>query len=633
MASWTEAIPVLVVLAGLLFVPGWLVVRALGARGLESVAIAPALSVGVLGGWATAAAAVGVRWSLPLYGVATVATTILAGLGARLGRRPPPRLPVRRRWLGRPSLSAAIAVGVGVAVTLATLLPAIGRPDELVDSPDAVFHLNRIRLLLDTGNFAPTNGSLYPSGFHAWTATGMLAVHAPILAAANAATVVLAALVWPLGCVALVRQALGPSRLLLYAGGLASAAFIAFPTMLLGWGVLWPNLMGTALTSGALALMLEAARSRSRGQVLAFLASLPGLALVHPNAVISLVVFALAWFFAARLRAGVLGHSPWRAVVRDSLAVAAALAAGMLAAPLLSSRLAATQAYSWPGHVPVPTAVVELVGGRLQVTSVAWGLLLLLGLGTWWILTRARAAVPVLAMWLAAVVLYVLAASSTLEGTALVTGYWYNDKVRLAALATVPGVVMVAAAAPAIRRLLLRVPGLRRAPLAAGVAALAAVPLLSVVADHADRSRLLRDYFHPAPPERIILDPARQADLERLAAFVPSGQSVVGRPENGSPLLYALTGTRTLYRSIPMPPSGDELLIGTGLRDVATRPDVCAALRRRDVRFALESPDVYWLDHPDRSSGLVRLATAPGLVKVATAGRYTLYRITACGFG
>ena len=82
-----------------------------------------------------------------------------------------------------------------------------------------------------------------------------------MLPGTNVATIVLAALVWPIGCVALVRHALGTSRLVTYAAGFASAAFIAFPTILLGWGVLWPNLMATALTPGALALMLQAARS------------------------------------------------------------------------------------------------------------------------------------------------------------------------------------------------------------------------------------------------------------------------------------------------------------------------------------------------------------------------------------
>ena len=62
---------------------------------------------------------------------------------------------------------------------LVTILPAIGRPDELVDSPDAVYHLNRIRLFLDTGNFSIVHPTFYPNGFHAWIATGLQSGAAP----------------------------------------------------------------------------------------------------------------------------------------------------------------------------------------------------------------------------------------------------------------------------------------------------------------------------------------------------------------------------------------------------------------------------------------------------------------------
>ncbi len=136
---------------------------------------------------------------------------------------------------------------------------------------------------------------------------------------------------------------------------------------------------------------------------------------------------------------------------------------GLVAAPAVSALLASTQSYEWKDRVSIWTALVEVVGGRLQIADVLWGLAVLIALGIGWIALRARAALPVVAMWAACVVLYVMAASSTQSWTALVTGYWYNDKVRLASLAAVPGVVLVAAAAPAVRALLRRVPGARRA--------------------------------------------------------------------------------------------------------------------------------------------------------------------------
>lgn len=635
--TWVGMVPAFLVLSAVLFVPGWLVVRALGARGLEAVAVAPAVSVGVVAAWATVAQRLGMQWGwLPLLVVtlasAGIAWVVALGLGrtTRFGAPPDPDLTPARRLLGRPRPDAVVAIVIGVVLALVTILPSMGRPAELVDSPDAVYHLNRIRLFLETGNFSIANPTFYPNGFHAWIATGLMSGAAAVLPGTNVATIVLAAVVWPVGCVALVRHVLGTSRLVTYAAGLASAAFIAFPTILLGWGVLWPNLMGTALTPGALALMLQAARSRRVGQWLAFAATVPGLALIQPNSLVALVLFALVWFVTARLRAGVLGHTSWLVVARDLGAVAVVLGIGLLAAPLVSARLASTQSYEWKDRVSIWTALVEVVGGRLQIPTVLWGLVLLLPLGIGWIVLRARAAIPILAMWVACVVLYVMAASSTASWTALVTGYWYNDKVRLASLAAVPGVVIVAAAAPAMRALLRRNPALGAQPTVAAVAALALIPLVTVVADRTTRDRMLTEFFQPADPTHVILSRTAQEDLRELSASIPAGEGVVGRPENGSPLMFALFGTNTLYRSIPIPTTGDEIVIGTGFNDLVNRPDVCEALARHDIRWAVGSPHVYWLDRPERSSGLVDLDQNPGLEKVRTVGDYRLYRITGC---
>ncbi|WP_020142749.1 DUF6541 family protein [Terracoccus sp. 273MFTsu3.1] len=633
MAHWVETIPAFVVLTVVLFLPGWLVVRALGARGLEALAVSPAVSVGIIAVCATLAQRVGVRWGLLPLVVVTALAVAVAWLGMRLFGRHDPELGATRRLLGRPRPDAVVAIAIGAVLALATILPAIGRPDELVDSPDAVYHLGRIKTFLETGNFSIANPTFYPNGFHSWIATSLLPGVADVLPGTNVATIVLAALVWPIGCVALVRHALGTSRLVTYAAGFASAAFIAFPTILLGWGVLWPNLMATALTPGALALMLQAARSGRIGQWLAFVAAMPGLAMIQPNALVALVLFALVWFVTARVRAGLLHHVSWWVVARDLAIVAVVGVAGLVAAPVVSAQLASTQSYEWKDRVSVWTALVEVVGGRLQIPDLLWGVVVLIALGIGWIALRARAALPVVAMWGAVVVLYVMAASSTTSWTSLVTGYWYNDKVRLASLAAVPGVVLVAAAAPALRELLRKVPGLGSRPAVVGLTAVLVIPLLTLGLNGATRERMLTGFFQPDEPKKVILSFEAQDSLRRLDALIPPGQGVVGRPENGSPLMWPLFGTNTLYRSIPIPTTGDEIVIGTGFDDMANRPDVCAAMARHDIRWAIDSTHVYWLDRPERSSGLKDLADVDGVEPVRTDGDYTLYRVTGCGLG
>ncbi len=631
MATWTESIPVFVTFAIVTFLPGWLVVRALGTRGIESLAVSPIVTVTVIATSTTVSAALGLRWSWLLVAGSTLAFAGGGWLLTRLARRQPALSP-GRRLLGRPHPDVAFASALGALLALATILPVVGRPDELVDSPDVVYHLDRIRLFLETGNFSLTNPSFYPNGFHAWVATGLMGTHTQIVAGTNVATILLAAVVWPVGVVALVRHALAPSRLVTYAAGLASGAFVSFPTILLGWGVLWPNLMGTAMTPAALVLMLQAGRRRTLPHVLAFAAAVPGLGLIQPNALFALMVFAVAWYLAARLRAAVLRHQSWRRVAPELFLALLVLATAVLTAPLVSKSIASTQSYAWE-RVDLWTALTEILGGRLQISTILWGLVGLMALGSIWIVWRARAAVPVLAMWLATVVLYIMAAASPWAWTDLLTGSWYNDKVRLASLAAVPGVVMVSAAAPLLRWWLTRTAAFARHPLPAAVLALAAIPLGTVVADHSDRAALLETFFHPAQPERVILSQAAQGQLAVLAAKIPRGAGVVSRPENGSPLMYALFGTNTLYRSLPVLSSGDNGLIGAGFSKVTTRPDVCAALARHDIRYAIDSPHTYWLDKPERTSGLFQLDTQAGVERVASAGDYTLYRITACGLG
>ena len=537
MAQWVETVPTFGVLMLVLFLPGWLVVRAFGTRGLEALAVSPAVSTGLVAGFATLAPRLGVRWGLLPLVVVTAGTVAVAWLGMRRFGHHDADLRPARRLLGRPRPDAVIAVAIGIVLALATILPAIGRPDELVDSPDAVFHLSRIKTFLASGDFSIGNLTFYPNGFHSWVATGLLPGWADVLPGTNVATVVLAAVVWPIGCVALVRHALGTSRLVTYAGGFASAAFISFPTILLGWGVLWPNLMATALTPGALALMLQAARSGRVAQWLGFAAAMVGLALIQPNALVALVLFALVWFVTARVRAGLLRHASWWTVARDLAIVVVVGAAALVAAPAVSTLLASTQSYEWKDRVSVWTALVEVVGGRLQISQVLWGLAVLIALGIGWIVLRARAALPVVAMWMACVALYVLAASSTSSWTSLVTGYWYNDKVRLASLAAVPGVVLVAASAPAARALLRKVPGLGARPVVVALVSVLVIPLLTLGLDGGTRNRLVVGFFRPSEPRKVILSFEAQDSLRRLAALVPAGQGVVGRPENGSPLM------------------------------------------------------------------------------------------------
>ncbi len=116
----------------------------------------------------------------------------------------------------------------------------------------------------------------------------------------------------------------------------SSVLFTAFPFMLMGFGVLWPNLFGQVLLPAALALgaavlaplmpVADPVLSPSRAG-LVLLAALPGLTVAHPNALLTFMHLGL---FAT---VGALGAAAWRRR-RASTAQAWLLAAAAAVLPL-----------------------------------------------------------------------------------------------------------------------------------------------------------------------------------------------------------------------------------------------------------------------------------------------------------
>ncbi len=686
MSTWLPALPALLVVAVLVLIPGAAMTYAAGARGVVAWGVAPGLSMTALSVGACLAPVLHLAWAPGLYVASAavgVALTAGAGLGARRSRGWPgwpggPRRPGRdrRRRPRRPATPrspghgathdpvrsrwfAAAGCVVGTGLVLAAVLPAVGTPGELVDSTDAVAHLNRIRQFLDTGVFSSlgtVSGPAYPSAFH--DIAGTLAQVVPslaegpaIVATANLTAIGAAAIVWPLGFVALTRVTLGRSGVTLVAAGVLSAALTTFPYILMGWGVLWPNLLGATMLPGVLGPTLVACGvvgpvpglPRPLAAVLTA-AALPGLTFAHPNALVSLlliVVLAVATRLTllARTDNGARGR---RARLRLG-ALVALVVGGLLLAPRLSRQVADTASYDWGAHEALTVSLRDSALLALQEGAPPWGLLLLVAVGALVCARRDRLR-WVLVTWVALVLLFVMAATGRPGWGSIVTGYWYNDKVRLAALLALPclllAVVGVVAVARALGRLLTSFTpansGRRRAPwgltLSAGAGAMALALLLTTGANHDRVGELVNRYYFPRETTHVLLTPGEDADLAALAALIPPDVVTADVPANGSALLYAFHDRPVLFTSLLLDPDPDHALIGLHLKEAATRDDVCDALRRDNVQYAVTGPVRYWLSLSDRTTGMAALGGTPGFAQVGASGRYRLYRIQACGF-
>lgn len=659
--TWFGAIPVAVQAVACVLLPGLVALYLLGVRGVAAWGAAPAVSIGALALTAVLAGQLGVPWSPPvavggalvLACVAPAVRRVAPLVRGRGDRDPPGGVEVGRAT----AVAAVLGMAVAAAVATVTARLGMGAVDQLSQTYDAVFHYNAVADILDTGNASSLTlaritspGAVlafYPAAWHDLVSTVVLTSGVSVPAASNVLAIVVVGLVWPLSCLLLVRQLTGRSPVAMAITPVVALGFIAFPWSLLGFGVLWPNLIGLALVPVGLAAVLTLCglareSALTRGQALVIGAfTVVALALAHPNTVFSLAVLAVApflWWLVARLRA-LAGAGRWVAASATVVAVlAAAAAAGyfVLFSPLLDS----VRSFDWPAFEAPPRAAAEVLLNSTNSRSPAWIVSLVLVVGA----VAAALARPtrwLIPAHLASGALYLLAASLETETAAALTGLWYNDSYRLAAVLPITGVPLVVIGLLAVGRVAAR--WSVRVPLPAGQRAAAVTVIAAVLTavissglylkEHADD---LAETYTDTPSDGTVLTPQHRDFLEEVGRLVPPDAVVAQNPWTGSALLWALTDRKVLFPHLDGQWDADQRYLADHLDDVGHDPAVCSIASRLDVQYVLTGEEQFWPwdGRSARYPGLDDVATAGGFELVATGPQaYRLYRLTACGAG
>ncbi|ANY06638.1 DUF6541 family protein [Pseudonocardia sp. HH130630-07] len=688
--SWFSAVPLVLLAATWVTVPGLLVGLAAGLRGIAAWGAAPLLSVGLIAGSAVVGSVAGIPWS----GAVPIAAAVLFAL-AVVGTR---------RWvLGRPLLPGPALVRARTGETLATLrhggpdrrwtgLAALGglliawalgfraairgidRPDALSQTFDANFHYNAVARILATSDASSlTVGGLvnspgfYPSAWHG--VVSLIAPAAPgpgeIVIASNVVALVTTLLVWPLSVLLLVRTLTGRSAGVALAAPVLALGFVAFPWTLVTYGALWPNLMGVALVPAALAAVALAARpglgpdpvSPARpgpfppGRVARWFpvtVAVPALGLAHPNALFGLVVVAVPpvlWGLAGAVRRGRrAGRWPFaRALAMIPLVavVGGGLAWFMFVSPVLDG----IRGYYWEPQVGVGGALVNALLHSPDGNDPAWSIALLTVAGAVVALRRARTAWLVPAHLLVCA-LYVVGASSW---ASVWTGVWYNDAPRIAALVPVTAAPLAALGLVALCSLARRVACLVRDALTRAApaveawprpraAVLVAIGVLAVVAASGglyQRSHIDQLAGIYQTPEEVLVGPEQAQFLRYAGELLPADAVVAQNPWAGTAMLWPLTDRRVLFPHLTGVWSPDQQLIAERLSDAAHDPAVCAAVAETGVGYVITAPPTFWQPDPlaENWPGLDDLADAEGFELLAEEGDNALWRITACDAG
>ncbi len=637
LVNWVGVAPVVLVAVGWLWVPGLPVALSVGLRGIAAFAVAPVVSIAVVASAAVLAGTGGVDWSPAVALWAAAVVWALTGAGVFLLRR-------REFIAAQPDprrLTVVATAGLVPALALAAfgVMRAVGPPDSLSQVFDTPFHYNALAHVRDTHQASSlTIGSLgnpevpasfYPAAWHDFGSLVMMSTGASIPVAANVLCAVVTVLVWPASCLLLARQLFGRETAALAITGAFSVAFPASPWDLFGWGVLWPNLFAMAFAPAAFALVLTVTgwvRDDAIGRPRAWL--LLGVAVVaagfaHPNVLFSLIVLSLfpvgaALFVRARRR------RDRRGVVECALFVVAVLGGRLWSAT--SPVFAGAREWDWKPIGTPANAVGEVLLNATNHREALWlvSAVVVVGMCT---VRRFPALRWVLAGHLATGFLYVLAAGLNRPDTRLLTGYWYNDSHRLAAMLPITAVPLAIAGVLAIATASrARV----RAPQAAVAVALTVLLAVATGGLHqADREGRIAFTYPRDERHRLVTDEMR-AFYARIADDIPQDVRVIGNPFDGSVMLWALEDREVLFSHFLAAISPDQDYLGRNLDDAATDPEVCRVLTRHRVEYVLigkEEADTLG----GRYGGILGVRDARGFELVDRSGETRLYRVTACG--
>jgi hypothetical protein len=649
--SWMHAAPIALVVVAWLLLPGLLVGYGVGLRGIAAWALAPIITVAVLATTAVLAGKLVIAWSVPLaLGVCAVVAVLAIGYGF-LARRRGVTGPVDPRRVG-----VVAALGLLPALVLGAVIVArgFGEPDRLSQTYDAVFHYNALAYIRDSRNASSLTlaglgnpdlpGTFYPAAWHDLTSLVLLSTGTSVPAAANLVSAVVAVLGWPISCLLLVRQIAGPSRPALAVTGLLSVGFTAFPWGLLSFGVLWPNLLGMSLAPAGLAVVLSVcglARSDAIGRRRAWFllpVILLATALAHPNVVFSLVALAVFPVGTALVRRAITLRRAGRPVRGPvELVVAVLVFLGCWAWAATTPAFAGVRQMYWAPFEKPAQAVGEALLNATNGGRALWvlSLIVLAGLLA---CARNQSRRWLVGGYLVTVALYVLTASINRPDTEWITGYWYNDSHRLAAMLPITTVPL---AAIAVGRLLRYTRGLvaRRGPVwvygAIGgclVVLLGLTKLMYLPDDVAVLAQHYTDPLGPGARHTALVDDRERAFFARIAGRIPAGSVVAGNPWNGSTLLWALEDRRTLYPHVGIALSAAQTYLADHLDDVATDPHACQLATRLHVGYLLIGDSTFWMTNSGASGypGLADPGSRPGFALVASDGADKLYRIVGC---
>lgn len=639
--GWLNLALAVITVVGVILIPGFLLSSTLGMRGFARLALAAPAGTTVVVMAALIGPVVGLPWGLlPIAVTALAFTAVIAVIRLVLDR-----FSAAERTEER-SPTPFLLLGGATIVVLIQLSLVIGSPENFSQTFDNIFHLNAVRYALDTGSVSPlTIGSMtsapsgglpfYPSGWHAVTAIAVQLTGVSIPVASNAVMFFYGAVAWPTAILFLVSTLFGSGRAVLVTAAAMSVATPAFPLLMIDYGVLFPYMMALSLVAVPTALVIQASRRETWGErlrlIIAALGSLPGIAVAHPGAFVVFLVFTAAVLLILWVRV-LATEAARRAKILASIWMAVFV---ILAACLWYVLRPPAAARTWLTTETVGQAIGEVLTGSVWHAPVNIVLASLVVMGAV-VAVRRRGLNDWIALALLAVAAALYIVVSGLPYTALrdiITGAWYNNAPRLAAVLPLAWIPLAAIGGQwlwaSTRRVFDRVPGvsLRRLLSAASVVTV----LLMIPQAWSMRQAVMSAHGAFAVTDTAPLVTSDElALIDRLDNETPEDAVILGSPWTGTGLAYALADRLVVMPHTLMDITEDMETVLVSLDDPRLGSAVCDAIDRLRIDYVLDfgTQEVNGGQHP--YDGLDDLSDSDSVKEIDRVGDAVLYKVVLC---
>lgn len=670
--SWLATIPLLLFAVVLAFGPGYAMGWALRVPVRLRVFYAPLLTFALVGVSAIVLGKTGIPWSLISFvPVAAVMVAATAGVMHLVGRRWPSAVPdasseAAENWAGNtvPVAWPVIGAVLGGFLTLHATEDMVFGPEAFSQTLDNSFHMNAIRWIQEHGDASSlTMGAVsgmnqepyfYPAGWHDFVYLIYSTTGTSIATATIVMILLVAGIIWPCSLVAMCLSIPHLRRLQALAIPALTCGFFAFPGLLLFWGVLFPNLLGYALLPAFVALlshMIQLLARREYSLVLSLsltiLVGLGGLALVHPNAVVSAAVFAVPMLLGgvvqvlrtrgASTREHLVGTGVLVSLIAGCITAWSVLRPSQEASELWTSIMSEGEAVYQFLFLGLENA--NPLGGNFAPAYLV-GFLALWGVGY---LLYKRRNLWLIGSWMLVGYMWIIAASVPRgDFRLLMVGPWYTDHFRLAALVVFPSVLLAGiglggAVEGIFVRIMHAIPREKHAKIAPALMG-AVMVLVLAVAGLSSRTPAMHDATlevakrYQVTPTSDILNQDEMNVINEIPKIVPKGDTIVNNPWDGSAYIYALADRHLTSYHFEFQTSPKYEAILKDLKDARTNPEVCREVNQYKAHWYvhLENQGNFGPSEQKNYDGLVAAIDTDVLTPVYSSGPMTLYRISAC---